>query len=158
MAFTEIIKNLFANLLFLCPLVSLVTAQLIKGIIYLINNRKKNNPKELFQIVTWGTGGMPSSHSALVCSLCTSAAFEKGIDSDIFAVSLWFTIVVLRDALGVRRSAGQMAKALNNLGKHTVSKIGGDFTVVKEILGHTPVEVTVGGTLGFIIAIVFQYL
>ena len=104
------------------------------------------------EIIAWRTGGMPSSHAALVCSLCTSVAFVEGVASNLFIVSFWFALVVLRDAMGVRRSAGLVARALNNLGKQGAEKSGVDFHPVKEIQGHTPLEVIVGGCLGIFIS------
>jgi len=95
---------------------------------------------------------MPSSHAALVSSLCASIAFVRGIASDLFIFSFWFALVVLRDAMGVRRSAGLLAKALNNLGRQTAEKSGLEFHTVKEIQGHTPLEVIVGTSLGIFIA------
>ena len=147
----DTIKALFENMIFLSTLSSLCIAQLLKGIIYILS-RKGRRTRELIEIISWRTGGMPSSHAALVCSLCTSVAFVEGISSNLFIFSFWFALVVLRDAMGVRRSAGLLAKALNNLGKQTAEKTGLDFHAVKEIQGHTPLEVLVGGFLGIFIA------
>jgi acid phosphatase family membrane protein YuiD len=148
---TASFRVLFENMIFLSSISSLCVAQLLKSIIYIVNKRKKKT-QELIEILIWRTGGMPSSHAALVCSLCTSIAFVEGISSNLFIFSFWFALVVLRDALGVRRSAGLLAKALNNLGKQAAEKNGFDFNVVKEIQGHTPLEVIVGAFLGFFIA------
>ena len=148
---TDSLKALFENPIFLSSVVSLCVAQLLKGVVYILN-RKKRKTRELVEIITWRTGGMPSSHSALVCSLCTSVAFVEGISSNLFIVSFWFALVVLRDAMGVRRSAGLLARALNSLGKQTSERIGLDFNTVKEIQGHTPLEVLVGGFLGVFIS------
>ena len=147
----ENIKELFSNPIFLSSISSLCTAQLLKGIIYAVKGRKKKT-RELVEIVTWRTGGMPSSHAAVVSSLCTSIAFVEGVTSNMFIFSFWFALVVLRDALGVRRSAGLLAKALNNLGRQTAEKTGVEFSAVKEIQGHTPLEVVVGVLLGIFIA------
>ena len=146
------IKALIENKIFLCSICSLVTAQFLKSILYIVNRRKKKS-RELVEILIWRTGGMPSSHAALVSSLCTSVAFVKGIASDLFIFSFWFALVVLRDAMGVRRSAGLLAKALNNLGKQASEKVGLEFHAVKEIQGHTPLEVIVGASLGIFIAV-----
>ena len=148
---TSTIKALFENPIFLSPLFSLCIAQILKGIIYAFSGRKRK-AKEFMEIVTWRTGGMPSSHSAAVCSLCASIAFIEGIASNLFIFSFWFALVVLRDAMGVRRSAGLVARALNNLGKQATEKSGVDFNSVKEIQGHTPLEVIVGSFLGIFIA------
>ena len=151
----DYIKVLFSNTIFLSSVSSLCTAQLLKGIIYAIKGRKRKT-RELVEIVTWRTGGMPSSHAAVVCSLCTSVAFTEGITSNLFIFSFWFALVVLRDALGVRRSAGLLAKALNSLGRQTAEKTGVEFSAVKEIQGHTPLEVVVGVLLGIFIAAGFN--
>ena len=146
----SLLKSLFANKIFISSVISLFMAQLLKGIIYLFSGRKRKS-RELVEIVTWRTGGMPSSHSSVVCSLCTSVAFSEGLDSTMFIFSFWFAMIVMRDAMGVRRSAGLLAKALNNLGRQAAEE-GMDFHAVKEIQGHTPLEVIVGGLMGVFIA------
>jgi len=146
------IRALFENKIFLCSISSLLMAQLLKSLLYVFNRRKKKS-RELVEILIWRTGGMPSSHAALVSSLCTSIAFVRGIASDLFIFSFWFALVVLRDAMGVRRSAGLLAKALNTLGKQASEKTGLEFHAVKEIQGHTPPEVVVGASLGIVIAV-----
>lgn len=113
---------------------------------------------ELVEILAWRTGGMPSSHAALVCSLATSVAFAEGFASNLFVFSIWFAMVVLRDAMGVRRSSGLQARALNSLGKQAAEKQGIDFHAVKEIQGHSPLEVAVGSLLGIFIAAGFSLL
>ena len=148
---TSLIKALFENLIFLSSVVSLFTAQLLKGIIFILRRRAAKT-RELVELIVWRTGGMPSSHAALVCALCTSIGFAEGLTSNLFIFSFWFALVVLRDALGVRRSAGLLARALNNLGRQAAEKNGLDFSSVKEIQGHTPLEVVVGGLLGAFIA------
>jgi acid phosphatase family membrane protein YuiD len=146
------LRALSENMIFLSSVCSLVSAQLLKSILFIVNRRKRKS-RELVEILIWRTGGMPSSHAALVSSLCTSIAFVKGIASDLFVFSFWFALVVLRDAMGVRRSAGLLAKALNNLGKQASEKTGLEFHSVKEIQGHTPLEVVVGAFIGVFIAV-----
>jgi acid phosphatase family membrane protein YuiD len=145
------LKALFENKIFLSTISSLCMAQILKSILYLLKRRKKKS-REVVEILIWRTGGMPSSHAALVSSLCTSVAFFRGIATDLFVFSFWFALVVLRDAMGVRRSAGLLARALNNLGRQTAEKTGLEFRAVKEIQGHTPLEVIVGASLGVFIA------
>jgi acid phosphatase family membrane protein YuiD len=145
------IRALLENKIFLSSVCSLCSAQMIKSILFIVNRRNKKS-RELVEILIWRTGGMPSSHAALVSSLCTSIAFVKSIASDLFIFSFWFALVVLRDAMGVRRSAGLLAKALNNLGNQAAEKTGLEFHAVKEIQGHTPMEVVVGASLGIFIA------
>ena len=150
-ALCKALFDLFENRIFLSSILSLCSAQVVKGILFILNGRRKKK-RELVEILIWRTGGMPSSHAAVVCSLCTSIAFVEGIASNLFIFSFWFALVVLRDAMGVRRLAGLLAKALNNLGKQTAEKTGIDFHAVKEIQGHKPLEVIVGGLLGIFIA------
>jgi acid phosphatase family membrane protein YuiD len=151
------LRALFENTIFLSSISSLFIAQILKGIIYTLNRRRRKT-KELLEIITWRTGGMPSSHAAVVCSLSTSIAFREGFASNMFVFSIWFALIVLRDAMGVRRSAGLVARALNNLGKQTAEKTGLDFNPVKEIQGHTPLEVIVGCFLGIFIGAGFSLL
>jgi acid phosphatase family membrane protein YuiD len=101
---------------------------------------------------------MPSSHAAVVCSLCVSVAYVEGITSNLFIFSFWFTLVVLRDAMGVRRSVGLLGKAMNDLGKQLAANKIADFHEGKEIEGHTPPEVMFGGLLGIFIAIGLYFL
>jgi acid phosphatase family membrane protein YuiD len=145
-------KAIFENMIFLSTLLSLCSAQVLKGIIYILNSRRRKKKRELVEVLVWRTGGMPSSHAAVVSSLCTSIAFVRGIASDLFIFSFWFALVVLRDAMGVRLSTGLLAKGLNNLGRQVSEKTGLDFHPVKEIQGHTPMEVVIGGLLGIFIA------
>jgi len=145
------LKALFENKIFVSTILSLCSAQALKVIVYVVHNHKKKM-RELIEILAWRTGGMPSSHAAVVSSLVTSVALAEGI-SNLFIFSFWFALVVLRDAMGVRRSAGLMAKALNDLGKQASEKTGIDFRLVKEIQGHTPLEVVVGCLLGVSIAV-----
>jgi len=142
---------IFDNMIFLSTVLSLCCAQVLKGIIHVLYGYRKKK-RELVKILVWRTGGMPSSHAAVVSSLCTSIAFVEGIDSNLFIFSFWFALVVLRDAMGVRLSTGLLAKGLNNLGRQVSEKTGLTFYPVKEIQGHTPLEVVIGGLLGIFIA------
>ncbi|MDR1318504.1 MAG: divergent PAP2 family protein [Treponema sp.] len=154
---TSSLRALFENVIFLSTVSSLFIAQLLKAVIFLLSGRRKKR-RELIEVIVWRTGGMPSSHSAVVTSLATSVAFAEGFSSNLFIIAFWFALVVVRDAMGVRRSAGLLARALNNLGRQTAEKMGIDFHAVKEIQGHTPLEVVVGGFLGIFIAAAFAFL
>jgi acid phosphatase family membrane protein YuiD len=148
------IKSLLVNKIFLSTVSSMCIAQFLKLVFYLFTN--KNRKKlEAIETIIWRTGGMPSSHSAAVCALATSAGIYEGIDSNFFVFCLVFAMVVLRDSLGVRRTAGLQAKALNNLGKQSAKFTGLEFRSVKEIHGHTPLEVLVGSCLGILITFCF---
>jgi uncharacterized protein len=157
MAVVTQIKSLSGNLVFLSSFCSLIIAQFLKMIVYLLTHKHKQ-PIDAIQTAIWRTGGMPSSHSALVCALTTSAWIKQGPFSDFFIFSLIFALVVLRDALGVRRAAGLQAKALNTLGKQAAEKLGLEFNPVQEINGHSMLEVLIGGILGVSIAISFYFV
>jgi len=148
------IKSLFENIIFLSTITSLFAAQIFKMVFYVLTNKNKKT-WEAIETMIWRTGGMPSSHSAIVCSLATSAAIHEGVDSNFFVFCLVFAMVVLRDSVGVRRAAGLQARALNSLGRQSAERNGFKFHSVKEIQGHTPFEVLVGACLGILIAVFF---
>ena len=101
---------------------------------------------------------MPSSHAALVTTLCTTIGFRSGVDSDVFVLSLGFFLVTIRDAVGVRRANGLQAALLNRLGRCLADKGIVDFKPIKEVQGHTPTEVLMGILLGFVIGLAFSVL
>ena len=146
------------NPVWLACVFSWLIAQFIKTSISLIYGRI-HSLTDLFENLIWKTGGMPSSHSALVTSLCVTIGFRKGIGSDIFIFSLVFFFVVIRDAFGVRRSTGIQAKKINELGSELSRKnIISAYKVLKEVLGHTPTEVICGCVLGFFVGLSFSLL
>lgn len=151
------LKIFFENPVVLSPLSSWFLAQLMKSVAALLNNRRRST-REVLATLAWRTGGMPSSHAALVSSLAVSIAVKEGIGSTLFALSFWFALVVIRDAMGVRRATGVQARSLNNLGKNAADRFGIEFHPVKEIEGHTPLEVIVGALLGIFIAAAFAFL
>lgn len=128
-------------------LVAAFIAQVLKFLLHLIFQRKID-----FKIFTT-TGGMPSSHSAGVVGIASSVGFISGFNSVIFAVAMGYALVVMYDAAGLRRAAGKMAACLNKMMddfyKHDVQSVHGKL---KELLGHTPVEVFAGALLGFAFA------
>jgi len=149
--------SFFANPIILSSLTSWCLAQLVKGIIALLHIRTKSF-REVLETLVWRTGGMPSSHAAVVTSMTAAVGFSEGLGSNLFAVSLFVAMVVMRDAMGVRRASGLQARALNLLGKHTTDKLGIDFHPVKEIQGHAPLEVVVGALLGIFISAGYAWL
>ena len=121
-------------------------AQLLKMIFVLMHDRKLDWTRMI------GSGGMPSSHSAFVTSLAMSVGLKDGFYSTTFAIAVVFAVVVMYDAAGIRRAAGQQAQILNRL----IEQWNNSETrekQLKELLGHTPVEVFAGAVLGVIIAI-----
>ena len=157
MTAAQALKSLIENKMFLSTFTALVAAQILKMIFYLITSKKRKK-WDAIETMIWRTGGMPSSHSALVCALATSAGLNEEVSVNFFVLCLVFAMVVLRDSVGVRRAAGMQAKALNMLGKQSAKLVGLEFRSVKEIQGHTPLEVLVGSLLGILIAICFNFL
>jgi acid phosphatase family membrane protein YuiD len=142
---------------FLSAFFSWFIAQLLKTIIDTTRHRSKTSG-DMVSTMFWKTGGMPSSHSSLVTALATSIGFWEGVATPLFALSLFYGVLVIRDALGVRRSAGIQARALNALSRELHEKLGTEHHPVKEVLGHSPAEVAVGAGLGFFIALAFSLL
>lgn len=101
------------------------------------------------------TGGMPSAHSATVASLATVAGLYYGFGSIIFLAVLIFSFITMFDAAGVRRSVGKQAKILNQMLDDFQQKGGVPEQRLKELLGHTPVEVFAGAFLGIFMAVLF---
>lgn len=93
-------------------------------------------------------GGMPSSHSALVMALTAALGRVNGVNSSVFAVALVLSIVVMYDAQGVRRAAGLQASVLNRLMDDLMAQRGIREDRLRELVGHTPVQVLVGAALG----------
>ena len=106
----------------------------------------------------WDTGGMPSSHSATVTSLATCVGLIEGWGSSEFAMATIFASVVMYDAAGIRRAAGKQAGVLNKILERLTHKIEEKIhdERLKELLGHTPFEVVIGGTLGIAIALLME--
>lgn len=106
--------------------------------------------------LSWKTftayGGMPSFHTAFVVSLVTVIGYSEGIASPLFAIATVFALIVIRDAMGFRRYIGSQARVLNSLVEERQEKAKVAFEHLEERVGHSPLEVIVGGILGFLIA------
>ena len=100
------------------------------------------------------TGGMPSSHSAIVMGLTTAIGKYSGLNSPQFAIALIFSFVVMYDAAGLRRAAGRQAAVLNRLVEDLMPMRGVQEPVLRELLGHTPVEVLVGAVIGVAVGLI----
>lgn len=143
------ITDLLENTTLIAAVLSWLIAQIIKTIIILIQT-KAFVPERLF-----GAGGMPSAHSALVCSLFMCVAHERGFASPEFAIAFCFAMVVIYDAMGVRRAAGEQAKAINKMADIFEQEgVEVNQKDLKEYLGHTPLEVLAGVLLGITVALV----
>ena len=137
----EILSNRFVQVGFLAWAV----AQALKVILTLIISKKFDSSR------MWGSGGMPSSHSSTTCALMMMIGFSEGFDSAIFAMAFAFSAIVMYDAAGVRRSTGKNAAVLNRL----IDRLANDGTIdeehLKELVGHTPIQVLAGALLGILI-------
>ena len=133
-------QELFSNKIFLALFISMAAAQAIKIILFVTKDKKPFYLKDLVV-----TGGMPSAHSALVTALAFSIYISDGLGA-LFFISAVFALIVIRDALGVRRTAGEEGKVLNELIKKSKLKI----PAVHYSLGHKPKEVLVGVLIGFL--------
>ena len=150
----EFFKDFFSNYLLMSALSGWFIAQVVKTIICLFNKEKVGLSMLLFS-----NGGMPSSHSATVSALAVSIGLTEGFASPFFAVAFLFAYIVMYDAAGVRRETGEQAKILN--------KMLIDFTEghtdempkqLKELVGHTPLQVFAGAVLGIAIAIAAKFI
>ena len=140
--------SLLHNFPLVCAGTGWIVAQIIKVFTGVFKLRKFSITGLLF-----GNGGMPSSHSASVTALAIASGLCHGFDSGFFAIAVMFAIIVMGDAAGVRRETGEQAKILNlitkDLFKHsTPEEINQNL---KELVGHTPLQVIVGSALGFVI-------
>jgi acid phosphatase family membrane protein YuiD len=104
------------------------------------------------------TGGMPSSHAASVAALSTSVGIQHGFRSLLFAATLYFSLVVMYDAAGLRRAAGRQATVLNRLIEEHFTHPEEGAHKLMELLGHTPLEVLVGAVLGTVAAILWHWI
>ena len=102
-----------------------------------------------------GSGGMPSSHAALVSALTTATGMQLGFDSPLFAMAFAFAVITMFDAQGVRRHSGKQAEALNKILDDIYAQRGIQEEPLKELFGHTPVEVFAGALLGIAVTLGF---
>ena len=142
------IQELSYNKYIIVPMFIWLAIQIFKTIWDLVKEKKFNFKRIL------GAGGMPSSHSAVVCPLSTLIGRDMGFDSAIFGLAVIMSLIVMYDAAGVRRAAGKQAKILNKL----VNTPGLATETVQEklveVLGHTPVEVFVGALIGIAVGFI----
>jgi acid phosphatase family membrane protein YuiD len=132
----------------IAPIVAWTIAQVTK-VVYMSLRQGRLNLRVLAEM-----GGMPSSHSAIVMGLTTGIGRINGVSSPLFAVALIFSFVVMYDAAGVRRAAGRQAAILNRLVEDLVAMRGIQEERLRELLGHTPVEVLVGAALGIVVGLI----
>ncbi|MCR4755073.1 MAG: divergent PAP2 family protein [Lachnospiraceae bacterium] len=144
----DYLNELTHNYVLLAAGISWISAQIVKTIIDLLINKELNFERLV------GSGGMPSCHSATVCALAVASALEYGLGSGVFAVAAIFAIVVMYDARGVRRETGTQAVIINQIMDYFNSehpeKIEFNTENLKELIGHTPLQVLIGALFGII--------
>lgn len=141
------LEQLFNNKMLWVALLSWFIAQLLKVIFTLWQERRLDFSK------FWASGGMPSSHSSFVMALTISIGQIYGYDSAYFAISMVFSFIVMYDAANVRLEAGKQAALINQIIEVLENPDLNPEERLKEILGHTPLQVLAGGILGFIVSI-----
>jgi hypothetical protein len=136
-------------LILICPIITFIIAQGTKVLIRAIKG--KITFKDIFAY-----SDMPSSHTAVVISLVTIIALREGINSTFFAIALVFATIVISDAVGLRNYLGQHGKTLNVLVRDLKDDEFLDFSYPKllEKIGHTPMQVLVGGTIGILTSLI----
>ncbi|MBL7130198.1 MAG: divergent PAP2 family protein [Candidatus Omnitrophica bacterium] len=145
-----IFSELKLNHLLFVTILAWSLAQLIKVFLGVIKTKKFD-----FRWLV-GTGGMPSAHASGASALAITSGFDYGFNSGIFALATVFAIVTMFDAQGVRRSTGSQAGILNRIMEDIYWKGKIQEVRLKELIGHTPVEVIVGSIIGILVAIIFH--
>ncbi|MFV0352259.1 MAG: divergent PAP2 family protein [Oscillospiraceae bacterium] len=142
----------FHNYLLMLAVFGWLSAQILKTIVQFVVSGRFSGERLI------GAGGWPSSHSALVCSLLMGVARKEGLSSPLFALSFVLAVVVMYDAMGVRRETGKQAKVINQL----MDELSSDddegqqeeTKKLKEMVGHTPFQVLSGALLGILLAVI----
>ncbi len=144
-----VIRQLLENRILWVGILSWFVAQVTKVILTLIVEKRLDWSR------MFGLGGMPSSHTSVVVSVTVAVGIRMGFNSALFAISAALALITMTDAMGVRRQAGKQAAVLNRVVQELVEN-GGDLPeeTLKELLGHSPLQVFVGAVLGLLIALV----
>lgn len=141
------VSGLMENQVFISSVVAWLIAQILKVVTYYLRHRKLDFRRLI------GPGGMPSSHSAFVSALAVAVGLEMGFESATFALALGFALVVMYDASGIRRAAGKQAAVLNTIVDELFHSGRIKEHRLRELLGHTPIEVFAGAALGVVVTI-----
>lgn len=136
-----------SNQMFFTVLMAWLVAQTIKVAIGVATEKRFN--------FRWfvGSGGMPSSHAATVSSLATAVGLTYGFASPFFAIVFFLAFIIMFDAQGVRRQSGHQAEALNQIIEDIYLNKGIQQERLKELLGHTPIQVFIGAAIGILVAL-----
>lgn len=143
--------DLLYNDILISAFIAWAVAQVLKTIIFAVQNGRLDWDR------LFGDGGMPSAHSALVVAAATTCALNFGLASPEFGISAVLALVVLHDASGVRLESGKQAKAINTMIEVLKKSSNVDnIQYLKELLGHTPIQVFFGSLLGIAIAVLYS--
>ncbi len=145
--------EMLENRILIAAIIGWFSAQLIKFFLVMIEDKRLNFERLI------GSGGMPSSHSSFVTAMTTAVALYHGVGSTAFAICVVVALVVMYDASGVRRAAGKQAEILNkiveNFGREKLEVTG---ERLKELLGHSPLEVFAGAFLGIAVGFIVHFI
>ena len=146
----KLIKDFFGNYVLMSAVLGWCIAQFLKLFSGTFSTRK-------FHIkYMFANGGMPSSHTATVLALTTALAVQEGFASHAFAIAAVLSVIVMNDAFGVRLETGKQATIINRIVKELFSGKPEEInTGLKELVGHTPFQVLVGGIVGVIVALLY---
>jgi len=146
------IFDAFQNTMLLAAIAAWASAEGVKMIIRFAFYGKRGFSE------LWGSGGMPSAHSATVCALAMSIGLRYGFDGGIFAIAAVLALVVMYDASGVRKEAGKHAVAINQMKEALASETEAPPKKHKESIGHTKPQVIAGAVWGGIVAVLFSLI
>ena len=152
-----LLQQITANQTLMSGVVGWTVAQVLKTLLDISLNRSFN-PERLV-----GSGGMPSSHSATVCALTTAAGLCYGLESFEFSISFLLAMIVMYDAMNVRRETGEQSKILNQMIRQWMDEGSKHAPILadhklKELVGHTPVEVLSGAAVGICMGLMIPIL
>jgi len=141
------------NLILILSAIAWALAQILKVVVQLVSQRRLDWRR------IWGSGGMPSSHSAFVCACAAATGNLYGFSSALFAIAVVMAIVVMYDAANVRKAAGEQAKILNYMMDHWSEMKPDMFSnKLKEFIGHSPFQVIMGALLGIAVGLVGTFI
>lgn len=152
----NVLLDMATNYPLICAGSGWVVAQILKAITGVFKVKKFTLTEFFF-----GTGGMPSSHTAAVCGLLCACGVKFGLGSGEFAISFILAMIVIRDAMGMRRQVGEHAKALNLIFKEIAEAKNDPELTQKafgELAGHTPLQVFAGALVGVVVALLLTLI
>lgn len=146
-------SEIFKNQIIIIALITYILNQILKLFIFYFTEKRWDFRRFI------GAGGMPSTHSALSMCVAVTIGLTEGWNSPLFALAIVMSFIIMADAAGVRRETGEQAKVLNKIILEFFEERKIRDKRLKELIGHTPFEVIVGGIIGMIMAgLLYYYL